>query len=204
MKAELRVCAKYGIRPSRSAWREFHGMTAVAIFEELIKRFGQGKDGLDVQKMFEEKMEYYSELSEEEGLPIIPGSINFIKEKVKKYFEKVALVTSSGKFIQSMTFDEYELWPHFDAIVTGNDVKQSKPYPDPYLLASEKLGLSPQECFVLEDSDNGIRSAVAAGCTTIGITSNFPSEYLISVGAKTTIDSYDELEERLRSGELIK
>ncbi len=46
-------------------------------------------------------------------------------------------------------------------------VKNGKPAPDIYLFAAEKLGLKPEECMALEDSQNGIRSANAAGCKTV-------------------------------------
>ena len=46
-------------------------------------------------------------------------------------------------------------------------VQNGKPEPDIYLLAAEKLGLKPQECIALEDSQNGIKSAGSAGCKTV-------------------------------------
>ncbi|MFI8526311.1 HAD family hydrolase, partial [Promicromonospora sukumoe] len=50
-----------------------------------------------------------------------------------------------------------------DVLVAAQDVTVGKPAPDPYLRAAELLGASPADCVVLEDSDNGIRSARAAG-----------------------------------------
>ena len=46
-------------------------------------------------------------------------------------------------------------------------VKEGKPKPDIYLYAAEQLGLEPYECAALEDSPNGVKSAVSAGCRTI-------------------------------------
>ena len=46
-------------------------------------------------------------------------------------------------------------------------VAKGKPEPDIYLYASEKLGLKPEECIALEDSQNGIKSASSAGCKTV-------------------------------------
>jgi len=48
-------------------------------------------------------------------------------------------------------------------LVTGDDVKQGKPYPDPYLLGAKKLGFDPQDCVVFEDAEAGIISAIEAG-----------------------------------------
>ncbi|MBQ1436606.1 MAG: HAD family hydrolase, partial [Ruminococcus sp.] len=49
----------------------------------------------------------------------------------------------------------------------AREVKRGKPAPDIYLCAAKRLGLDPKECIALEDSQNGIRSAFAAGCKTI-------------------------------------
>ena len=55
----------------------------------------------------------------------------------------------------------------FDAIVTGDEVKRGKPAPDIFLLAAQRLALSPEQCLVLEDSEAGARAALAANMTVI-------------------------------------
>ena len=57
----------------------------------------------------------------------------------------------------------------FDVIVGGKDVENGKPAPDIFLLAAQKLGVNPEDCFVIEDSENGIRAGAAAGMKCIGI-----------------------------------
>lgn len=56
---------------------------------------------------------------------------------------------------------------YFAAVVSGAEVKRGKPEPDIFLLAADRIGCRPAECFVFEDSENGIRAGYAAGCTTI-------------------------------------
>ncbi len=80
---------------------------------------------------------------------------------------KLALATSTSAasvedYMQRTRFDAY-----LHAIVTGDRVKNSKPAPDIFLLAAERLGVKPEECFVLEDSHNGVRAGHAAGMTVI-------------------------------------
>ncbi len=58
---------------------------------------------------------------------------------------------------------------YFRAIVGGDQVARSKPHPDIYLHAATVLGVPPRGCLALEDSENGVRSAVAAGMTVIQI-----------------------------------
>jgi mannitol-1-/sugar-/sorbitol-6-phosphatase len=54
-----------------------------------------------------------------------------------------------------------------DVLVTGEDVEHGKPFPDPYLLAAQRLQVSPQRCAVFEDAPAGIAAARAAGVATI-------------------------------------
>lgn len=58
---------------------------------------------------------------------------------------------------------------YFGEITSGNEVAHSKPAPDIFILAAQKIGCKPEECFVIEDSENGVRAGHAAGCATIMI-----------------------------------
>lgn len=57
----------------------------------------------------------------------------------------------------------------FDAVADGNDIKRSKPDPEVFLLAAHRLGLSPQECLVVEDAAAGVEAGVAGGFKVIGV-----------------------------------
>ena len=56
-----------------------------------------------------------------------------------------------------------------NAVVSGQQVEHGKPAPDIFILAADKIGCAPEECYVFEDSANGIRAGAAAGCYTIMI-----------------------------------
>ena len=56
----------------------------------------------------------------------------------------------------------------FTEVVTGDTVSHGKPHPEPYLTAAKLLGVHPEDCLAIEDSDPGTTSAVAAGCTGAG------------------------------------
>jgi HAD superfamily hydrolase (TIGR01509 family) len=64
----------------------------------------------------------------------------------------------------------------FDAILTSEDFERSKPDPDCYLKAAKRLGASVDECVVLEDSFNGLKSGRAAGMRVIGLATTNPAE----------------------------
>jgi HAD superfamily hydrolase (TIGR01509 family) len=62
----------------------------------------------------------------------------------------------------------------FAGLVTGDRVELGKPHPEPYLLAAAELGMAPEACVAIEDSDTGARSAVAAGCTVVCVPHHVP------------------------------
>ncbi len=57
----------------------------------------------------------------------------------------------------------------FDVVITGDEVKNGKPHPEPYLTAANRLGVRAKDCVAIEDSPTGVASAVAAGCRTFAI-----------------------------------
>ncbi|MBQ3264670.1 MAG: HAD family phosphatase [Ruminococcus sp.] len=75
----------------------------------------------------------------------------------------VALGSSTRRVSVSRMLDSAGLKPYFDAIVCGDMVSHSKPHPEIFLTAAEKLGAVPADCYVIEDSYNGVRAAHAAG-----------------------------------------
>jgi HAD superfamily hydrolase (TIGR01509 family) len=62
----------------------------------------------------------------------------------------------------------------FTEVVTGDAVTQGKPHPEPYLTAAALLGVPPEECLAIEDSNTGARSAEAAGCTVLVVENHVP------------------------------
>jgi len=62
----------------------------------------------------------------------------------------------------------------FTAVVTGDQVTDGKPHPEPYLLAAERLGADPARCVAIEDSPTGVASAEAAGCVVVAVPHHVP------------------------------
>ncbi|MBP3853378.1 MAG: HAD family hydrolase, partial [Erysipelotrichaceae bacterium] len=80
---------------------------------------------------------------------------------------KVALASSSNMNYIDLALDSHHLRDRFDVIVNRDFVKNGKPSPDLFLVAAEKLGLDPKDCYVVEDSIPGVRAGLDAGCATI-------------------------------------
>jgi HAD superfamily hydrolase (TIGR01509 family) len=80
----------------------------------------------------------------------------------------------------------------FDVVVAAEDVARSKPHPDGYIAAAAALGLAPEACLVIEDSEAGIAAGRAAGCLVVAVRAgNFAG--WSQAGAHRVIDTLDEL-----------
>ena len=91
---------------------------------------------------------------------------------------RTGLATSS---LRDMTFHALralDLEPSLDLVLTREDVRKPKPDPEIYLLAAERFELPPEELLVVEDSANGVRSAVAAGTNVIAFATPFTAKSL--------------------------
>ena len=80
----------------------------------------------------------------------------------------------------------------FDAVVNGLMVPHKKPAPDIFLLAAQRIGLSPAGCLVVEDAPSGLRAAQAAGCAALGVRSSFDDAALRAAGASRTVQDLAE------------
>lgn len=99
----------------------------------------------------------------------VPGFLDFVSE-LKKEGIGVALVTSSSEDKMVNVYRSHpEFIPLFDEILTAAMFKHSKPHPECYLLASEKLEVAPECCFVFEDSFHGLTSGRSAGMNVVAL-----------------------------------
>lgn len=103
----------------------------------------------------------------EHGVPWQPGAQALLKS-VRDAGVPTALVTMS---VRSMAEDIVAAIPFhaFDLLVTGDEVAEPKPHPEPYLTAAERLGVDIADCVAIEDSPPGLRSAASAGTVAIGV-----------------------------------
>ncbi len=103
------------------------------------------------------------ELEHATDVPAIPGARQLLDSSPTGSW---AVVTSGNRDIATARMASAGL-PHADILVSGGDVENGKPFPDPYLLAAQRLQIPPRQCAVFEDAPAGIASARAAGVTTI-------------------------------------
>jgi len=103
-----------------------------------------------------------------DGVPVKTG-LDAMLDAVDSLGLAKAVATSTRRDETIDLLTRTGLIGRFDAIACGNEVANGKPAPDIVLLAAERLGVGPERCMVLEDSENGVRAAVAAGALPVVI-----------------------------------
>ena len=108
----------------------------------------------------------------ERSVPWRPGARELLHE-LAEHGVPCALVTMSWqRFVDPILA---HLRPGlFASVVTGDRVTHGKPHPEPYLTAAAELGVAPEACLAIEDSNTGATSAVAAGCTVLCVPHHVP------------------------------
>lgn len=106
----------------------------------------------------------------------IVGTRSFLKSLHKSGFV-LALVTGTARH-EMLRILPKEIYDLFTVVVTGNDVINGKPSPEPYLLALEKLVLEPSDAIVVENAPFGIASAKAADLRCLALATSLPPKYL--------------------------
>ncbi|MBQ7596315.1 MAG: HAD family phosphatase [Clostridia bacterium] len=152
-----------------------------------------GKD-FDYDAVRNKRVELMDKFVEQNGIEAKPGAETLLQYLNEKGI-KTALATATPADRAEKYLGMVGLLKYFDEICSARMVKNGKPAPDIYLYAAEKLNLPPGECIALEDSQNGIRSAHAAGCMTVMVPDlDQPAEEIKPL----LFDLADELEDVIR------
>lgn len=102
-----------------------------------------------------------------DGNPFRPGARELLLD-LRRHGVKTALVTMSMRRMADTVVSAIP-FEAFDVVIAGDDATRPKPFPDPYLQACAALGVDIADTVAIEDSPNGLRSAVASGAVALGI-----------------------------------
>jgi HAD superfamily hydrolase (TIGR01509 family) len=122
-----------------------------------------------------------------QAFPLATGARNSIDFFSQKDI-KLAIVTGAGKEGVDATIISNSFQDKFDTVVTGDDVDNSKPAPDCYLLATRRLGVNASECIAIEDSENGVAAAVSANILCVAISTSMSKNHDLSKAMKTFVN----------------
>lgn len=156
-ESEKKLMVRFGADWTRADHAICVGGPMSRVTEYMLDRLN---NVITAQELFHLEMEYIEREFAQNSIPWMPGAEDLVL-KVKEAGVPIALVTASSQHLVNLVNAQIDL-SIFDTIVTGDDVKSPKPDPEPYLHALDKLGITSANSFAIEDSNSGVRSALAA------------------------------------------
>jgi HAD superfamily hydrolase (TIGR01509 family) len=136
-------------------------------FNDAVKHYRLNTTPDEIRRI---KKGYYFELVEKK-MKLMPHAKEAIA-RIKKNF-RTALATNSDRVDVEKILGRFGIKDIFDVIVSREDYRERKPSPECLFVAAGKLGVKPEECFVIEDSERGVKTAKNAGMKVIA----FPNEF---------------------------
>ena len=192
-RAKELAFAEVGIVLSDSIYDSYKGRPDATILPEILTARGFSPER--IQEVSRRKKQIYEEI--EHNLQAVDGAVEFVAWAASRY--KIALATSATARNREATLGLLGIGDLFHAVVDASGHQRPKPDPEVFLIALEKLGLKASDCWIIEDSVNGLRAAKTAGCFSVAITTTFERDTLVTAGADIVVDSFAELRTPLES-----
>jgi HAD superfamily hydrolase (TIGR01509 family) len=167
MKVVLKICPELGLDLEPGEETKIVGVTAEKFFKDLISNQNSNLELSEALLKFDQT---YEDILRTELKPF-PGARSLPIELKSQDF-RLAIVSGSTAQQVDMVLSQLNIKELFDVIITKNDITRSKPDPEGFLLAANKLKVEPEECLVFEDSEAGVAAGKAAGMKVIGVTNN--------------------------------
>ena len=162
--AWLDVAPEFGEKPNPELPIAASGTNMGNESVQIVRKF---YPNIDCEKYIARVLELV-EACRERGLELMTGV-----EEILNFFRdagvKMAVASAAPVTVIEQNLTRKNLRGYFDVLVGGNMVTNGKPAPDIFLLAAKKLNLAASDCYIFEDSFNGIRAANASGGVTIMI-----------------------------------
>jgi HAD superfamily hydrolase (TIGR01509 family) len=168
------IAAEYDLAAEHGAtWSEEHALRLVG--NDLVESGHYIREVMGLEMSADEVVDYLLDrvvAQVEREVPWRAGAVELLTA-LREAGVPCALVTMSYRRFVAPVLEG--LPPEtFRVIVTGDEVQQGKPHPEPYLTAAAALGVSPGECVAIEDSNTGAASAETAGCPVLVVENHVP------------------------------
>ena len=160
-----RACEGQGIEPDLSAYRRCIGTTYARTREILMQAHGPS---FPYQAVADDWSRRYETHVLHTPIRRKPGARNLL-QYLEKQSTPVAVATQTRIRLAQRKLELAGLARYIQQVVGGDQVTRGKPHPEPYLTAATRLKVDPAHCWALEDSNNGVQAAHAAGMNVIHI-----------------------------------
>jgi HAD superfamily hydrolase (TIGR01509 family) len=183
LQAEIQVMAELGCH-----WDEQDQINCLGGPMERTEKYMQARTGnVKPYGYFGQRLNEVMKLKFVTDLELIPNALELIR-KSKEAGLKTALVTASGRELMNSALTRFPE-NSFDIAISRDDVANSKPHPEPYLMAAERLKVRIDECLVLEDSMTGVRAGLDSGAQVVAIS------HIISIASEKNLRVISNLSE---------
>jgi HAD superfamily hydrolase (TIGR01509 family) len=173
------TCAHFGLPEQFDLFKQMIG-TNHQLGRQILTQGLQGQ--VDSVAFIAHCDALYQEATLSRPIPLRPGALELL-QWLKQKGLPAAVATSSASAKANHKLTAAGIIDFFVTVTGGDQVKNSKPAPDIFLHAAHSIQANPQRCLALEDSDNGVRAAVAAGMKVIQVPDLVPpSADLLSLG----------------------
>jgi len=156
------VLAEWGCKFDEELFYSWGGMPVAEIIAALNVREGLDMPADEIARRKEGM--YYNILPELKAVPEVLEHIHMSHGKIP-----FAVVSGSTRDSVMKSLETLGILDKFETLVCAGDYTKSKPDPEPFLIAAERLGVKPEDCLVFEDTEMGIQAATAAGMASVKV-----------------------------------
>ncbi|MDA3873338.1 MAG: HAD-IA family hydrolase [Kiritimatiellae bacterium] len=165
---------------------EYIAFDSSQVFAAALKTAGITNLPYSIRDLIDQKIIAFADLLPTAHIPPLPGAIEAVR--FAHQHGPIALCTGAERKDVTPLLNSFCIIDLFQAIVTADDVRISKPDPECYALAASLLNTAPEDCLAIEDTPGGLRAARGAGCQTLGVTTTH-SEKQLHPYADRVVDS---------------
>jgi HAD superfamily hydrolase (TIGR01509 family) len=189
-RAKELAFAEVGIILSEAVYDSYKGRPDRTMMPEVLSARGRAADA---EHVMQRKKEFYEQIEHE--LQAIAGAAEFVRWAATRF--RLALATSATPRNRAAALRMLGIEACFQSIVDTDRFQRPKPDPEIFQVAMRDLALETEECWVIEDSIAGVGAGKSAGAFTVGITTTFDGETLLTAGADLMVGSFAELQKCL-------
>ena len=196
LKHWIQVFSEYGYEMTKAIYINAMGRGRKKVKEYFKSVFGED---LPIEEMYVKKDKLLFHAIRNKEVPLKPGALEFFSY-LKNNNIKTALATSAKRERLDIQLEDSPIVQYFDAIVCGDDVVNSKPDPEIFLKAAEKIGAKIEKCIVIEDSEAGIKAAHDGKMTAFHVEDLKEADDSIKENANMLFKNLKEIQDYLEGG----
>ena len=165
LEMNLKMFEQFGIEIDEENYKALVGIPSVPMWKFLKEKYELKNEVSEFINLEKKRM---LEILDSDIITKPVTGIKELMDDLKSFNFKLSVASSSAKDNINFVLEKLKIKDNFEFIISGEDVVNGKPFPDIFLKVSDFFNISPEKCFVIEDSVNGIKAANSAGMNSIG------------------------------------